>query len=289
VAQCDLIEREYRRHHEQRRGWGFVFCGPDRVPLFRDWVGGPGLRVLDLGCRDGALTSAYLSGNRVVGVDIDRVALDRAGGLGVDTVWADLDQPLPFENASFDVVVIAEVLEHLRLPEHVLSEALRVLVPGGALVGSVPNCYRLKSRLRFLLGRPPENDPTLLRMFRPADLTEALAEFEEVEVRFLAGRLVHLNARLFANDIAFRARTPQRVAPDRPPQAIQGHPSRCASTPTKKRPADRSRIPARLRTPLRTARGRAATITLLLMTVLLLVFAALPEALGDWPYNAFGH
>ena len=175
----------------------------------------------------------------MVGVDIDRVALDRAGGLGVETVWADLDQPLPFEGASFDVVVIAEVLEHLRLPEHVLWEARRVLVPGGALVGSVPNCYRLKSRLRFLLGRPPENDPTLLRMFRPSDLTEALAEFEEVEVRFLAGRLVHLNARLFANDIAFRARTPQRVAPKLPPQVSQGHPSRCASTLTKKRRAYR--------------------------------------------------
>ena len=144
-----------------------MFCGPERIPLVREWVGGPGLSVLDLGCRDGALTSAYLSGNRVVGVDIDRVALDRASQLGIETVWADVDQPLPFEDASFDVVVIAEVLEHLRFPENVLAEAKRVLVPGGMLVGSVPNCYRLKSRLRFLLGRPPERDPTMLRMFGP--------------------------------------------------------------------------------------------------------------------------
>ena len=35
-----------------------------------------------------------------------------------------------------------------------------MLRPRGLLVGSVPNCYRLKTRLRFLLGRPPENDPT---------------------------------------------------------------------------------------------------------------------------------
>ena len=141
-------------------------------------------------------------------VDIDRAALDRADELGIETVWADLDQPLPFEVDSFDVVVIAEVLEHLPFPGQLLSEAKRVLVPGGTLIVPVPNCCRLKSRLRFLLGRPPENDPTLLRMFRPTDLTEALAGFEQLEVRLVAGRLLRLNDRLFANDITFRAQTP---------------------------------------------------------------------------------
>jgi SAM-dependent methyltransferase len=206
----EIVEREYRSHHEHWGGWGFVFCGPERIPLIRAWVGGPGLRVLDLGCRDGALTSAFLPGNRVVGVDIDRVALARTSQLGVETVWADLDQPLPFEDASFDAVVIAEVLEHLRFPENAIAEATRVLVPGGTLIGSVPNCYRLKSRLRFLIGHPPERDPTLLRMFRPTDLTRALEELEHVELKFLAGRFVRLHPRLFANDIAFKARTPRR-------------------------------------------------------------------------------
>jgi SAM-dependent methyltransferase len=208
VVQPELVEREYRGHHEQRDRSGFVFCGPDRIPLFRQWLSRPGLQVLDLGCRDGALTSAYLDGNRVVGVDIDRAALANADELGIETVWADLDQPLPFEDDSFDVVVVAEVLEHLRFPEQLLSEAKRVLVPGGTLIGSVPNCYRLKTRLRFLLGRPPENDPTMLRMFRPTDLTDALAGFEQLEIKLVAGRLLRLNERLFANDITFRARTP---------------------------------------------------------------------------------
>ena len=45
-------------------------------------------------------------------------------------------------------------------------------------------------------------------MFRPTDLTDALAGFEQLEVRLIAGRLVRLNGRLFANDITFRARTP---------------------------------------------------------------------------------
>jgi len=183
-----------------------VYCGPDRIPLFREWVGGPGLRVLDLGCRDGALTSAYLDGNDVVGVDVDRTALARAAERGIETAWADLDEPLPLEDASFDVVVVAEVLEHLRLPDRALAEARRVLRPGGVLVGSVPNGFRLKTRLRFLLGRQPETDPTLLHLFDPDAVERQLAPFDDVEIRCIAGRLVRLSGRLFANDIAFRAR-----------------------------------------------------------------------------------
>ena len=185
-----------------------MYCAPDRIPLFHEWIGGPGLRVLDLGCRDGALTAAYLDGNDVVGVDVDRAALARAAKRGIETTWADLDDPLPFEDASFDVVVAAEVLEHLRLPEVVLAEAQRVLRPGGLLVGSVPNCFRLKTRLRFLLGRQPESDPTLLHLFDPAAVGRLLEPFDEVEISCIAGRFVRLNGKLFANDIAFRARNP---------------------------------------------------------------------------------
>jgi SAM-dependent methyltransferase len=207
-ASQEAIERAYRRHHEESREDGFVFCAPDRIPLFRSWIGGPGLEILDLGCRDGALATAYLDGNHVVGVDVDRTALARAEERGLETAWADVDESLPFPGESFDVVVTAEVLEHLRLPERALGEAMRVLRPGGLLVGSVPNCFRLKSRLRFLLGRPPENDPTLLHLFHPGEVTRLLDPFEEVEIRCIAGRLVRLSGPLFANDIAFRARKP---------------------------------------------------------------------------------
>ncbi len=79
------------------------------------------------------------------------------------------------------------------------------------LVGSVPNSYRLKSRLRFLIGRPPEfaDDPTHLRMFAGADVLRLLDGFEEAELRYVAGRLTRVNPRLFANDIVFRARKPR--------------------------------------------------------------------------------
>jgi SAM-dependent methyltransferase len=199
----EQLSERYAEHNRLERGAGFIFAGHERVDLFRRYVDGPGRRVLDLGCRDGALTRAYTEGNDVVGVDADREALAEAEQLGIETHWADLDEPLPFEDASFDVVVAGELLEHLRDPRQTVAEARRVLRPGGTLVGSVPNAYRLKNRLRFLTGRPPEDDPTHLQMFSAADLRTLLAAFDDLRMHFIAGRLVPLHARLFANDIVF--------------------------------------------------------------------------------------
>ena len=73
--------------------------------------------MLDLGCRTGALTQHYAEGNDVVGVDVDRAALEQAvARLGIETVWADVEEGLPFEDESFDVVVAGELLEHLADP-----------------------------------------------------------------------------------------------------------------------------------------------------------------------------
>jgi len=205
VALEELSER-YAQHNREERGAGFVFAGNERIELFRRYVGGPGRRVLDLGCRDGALTRAYADGNEVVGVDADREALAEAAKLGIETQWADLDEPLAFEDESFDVVVAGELMEHLRDPARFASEARRVLRPGGTFVASVPNAFRLKNRLRFLIGRKPENDPTHLHMFSPDEVRALLSGFEDVRVDYIAGRLVPLHARLFANDMVFSGR-----------------------------------------------------------------------------------
>jgi 2-polyprenyl-3-methyl-5-hydroxy-6-metoxy-1,4-benzoquinol methylase len=205
----EQLSKRYAEHNRSERGAGFVFARPERETLFKRYVGGPGRRVLDLGCRDGALTQAYLDGNEVVGVDADQEALAEAARLGIETHWADLDQPLDLDEQSFDVVVAGELLEHLRDPRRLVAEAGRVLRPGGTFIASVPNAYRLKRRLFFLLGRPPDDDPTHLQMFSPADVRALLDGLEHPELHFVAGRLVPLHPRLFANDIVFTGRKPR--------------------------------------------------------------------------------
>ena len=144
MSRLEQIEEVYRAHHEARRPKDFVFCGPERLDIFHEWVGTGG-RVLDVGCRFGALTRAYVEGNQIVGIDVDREALAEAAKLGIEPVWADAAEPFPLDDESFDVVVLGELLEHLPMPERTVAEARRVLRSGGRLVGSVPNAFRLKS------------------------------------------------------------------------------------------------------------------------------------------------
>lgn len=199
----DRLEERYRRHHAERRNEGEFIYVPERLPLFVEAVGGPGKRVLDLGCRTGALTQSFLPGNDVVGMDIDAKALERAAERGIDTVQGNVEDPLPFEDASFDVVVCGELFEHVRFPDDLVTEIARVLRPDGVLVGSVPNAYRLKNRLVFLTGRPPETDPTHLRMFSPTSLRALLRPLGEPTLWFVGGRFTRLNPRLFGNDLVF--------------------------------------------------------------------------------------
>jgi SAM-dependent methyltransferase len=199
----DLGER-YEEHHRERRDDGdFVFV-PERIPLFVEAIG-RGKRVLDLGCRSGALTRHFLEGNSVVGLDVDVAALEKARALGIEPVQGNVEDPLPFEDASFDAVVAGELFEHLRFPDALVAEIERVLRPGAVLVGSVPNAFRLQSRLRFLRGRSPEDDPTHLRMFSPDLIRGLLRGFDDVQVDFVGGRYARLGARLFARDLVFRA------------------------------------------------------------------------------------
>ena len=201
------LQERYEEHHRERRDEGdFVFV-PERIPLFQAAIG-RGRRVLDLGCRSGALSRHFLDGNEVVGLDVDRVALAKAAELGIEPVVANVEEPLPFPDGSFDAVVAGELLEHLRFPDAVVGEVRRVLRPGGVIVGSVPNAFRLQSRLRFLRGRPPEDDPTHLHLFSPSQMRALLAEFADVRIDFVGGRYRRLHPRLLARDLVFSGRRP---------------------------------------------------------------------------------
>lgn len=173
------IEEIYRHHHKHARGDGFILLGDIRGAFLRERIG-TGKRVLDIGCRDGALTAQYASGNEVTGVDIDGAALQRAKErLGIAVVHMDLNSSWDaVAGGSFDVVVAAEVLEHLYYPDLVLEKIARVLKPGGILLGSVPNAFSLKNRVRLLLGQKahtPLADPTHINHFSHGELQSSLS------------------------------------------------------------------------------------------------------------------
>jgi SAM-dependent methyltransferase len=90
--------------------------------------------VYDLGCGIRPYERDILSvADRYIGVDWSNTL----HALRADIV-ADLNEPLPIEDQVADTVVSFQVLEHLREPCGMLSEAFRILRPGGRMVLSVP-------------------------------------------------------------------------------------------------------------------------------------------------------
>ena len=118
--------------------------------------GYPNLSILDLSCGEGEVLSQLAAdGCRVHGThfrDDDYIIENRAGlGAIPITTGVDLQQRLPFEDNSFDVVLMTEVLEHLDSQFHIVAEVSRVVRSGGFFVFSTPNLQRLHSRLQFFL------------------------------------------------------------------------------------------------------------------------------------------
>jgi len=203
-----LLERMYSSHHKAGSRLRQSFMEEQRAALFLSWIG-TGKDILDLGCRDGTLTRHFVPGNRVTGGDIDVDALDHAKAEhGIEVRQVNLNSELPFPDASFDVVVLAETLEHLPYPKITLPEIYRVLRPGGAFVGNAPIAYNLKNRYRVIRGKKLDYDPTHCQYFSIDSLTALLEGYFELDemVALKGGRWARLSMRLFARNVAFRCR-----------------------------------------------------------------------------------
>jgi SAM-dependent methyltransferase len=95
--------------------------------------------LLDVGCGTGWLAEHF---PRYTGIDGSPDAVASAQARGRNVVRGDVDQPLPFEDASFDSVVLKDVLEHVADPVAVVREVRRVLRPGGIVFASSPDAQR---------------------------------------------------------------------------------------------------------------------------------------------------
>src|SRR5258708_7379095 len=126
--------------------------------LLRLWGERKGLDVLDVGCGF-AMTSRHIAarGNRVTGIESSPDAVAVARTRVTEVIQSDLqnldEAKGTLGGRRFDVIIFADVLEHLAWPIGVLRSYLDLLKEGGSVIVSLPNVGLWSVRLNLLLGR----------------------------------------------------------------------------------------------------------------------------------------
>jgi SAM-dependent methyltransferase len=134
-------------------------------------------RLLDLGCGAGAvLRTMSTEGWHAEGQEVSAAAADRLEEEGF-RIHREAPEDLAIEDASFDVVVMSEVIEHLPAPNVTLRAVHRLLRPGGALYLTTPNFGSLSRRVLRDRWRAIEL-PGHLSYFDHSSLTGFLARAE---------------------------------------------------------------------------------------------------------------
>jgi len=111
---------------------------------------GEGKKALDIGCREG-IQSKWLEekGYDVTSIDIEKV-YDKC-------IIANVNEKLPFEDNSFDLIWTSELIEHLENPKESIKEFERVLKPKGEMILTTPNSYFWFYSIAKLFGKSPKD------------------------------------------------------------------------------------------------------------------------------------
>ena len=125
-----------------------IYAAVEHMVSLRDLRGA----VLDFGAGKGNFTRRLLALNRfdtVTGADL--VPCPPGFDTSVQWLQQDLSQPLQIDEESFDLVIAAEIIEHLENPRLTMRELCRVLKPDGAVILTTPNNESLRSLLALVL------------------------------------------------------------------------------------------------------------------------------------------
>jgi SAM-dependent methyltransferase len=165
LAEIDSILRKHSQGNDPAvlEGW-LVKATLSRL---RDWVPRPAVgerRLLDIGCYQPTIGYyAALGWREITGIAkeegecISATSYETAEGATAHTLILDVEkEEIPIPDASIDVVLMMEILEHFGLdPMHALAEANRVLRLGGLIIISTPNASSRDALWRIARGYNP--------------------------------------------------------------------------------------------------------------------------------------
>jgi ubiquinone/menaquinone biosynthesis C-methylase UbiE len=122
---------------EEDSHWWFASRTRALIAMLDSRVPGNHLRVLDVGCGAGNMIHHLSRYGKVTGIDNNPVPLRIAHDRGYDARLAPAEH-MPFDNDSFELVTVLDVIEHCDDDTQILRECLRVCVPRGLVAVTVP-------------------------------------------------------------------------------------------------------------------------------------------------------
>lgn len=159
------------------------------LPQIVDFSAYQDKRILEIGCGAGVdLVRFAAGGARIVGVDLSKTAIDLAKkncelrGLKADLRVMD-GEALKLPDNSFDVVYVHGVLQYTADATRMMSEAFRVLKPGGEFIGMVYNRKGwLNVMSKFFKVELEHEDAPVLEKYTVGEFKKMLAPFSQVRV-----------------------------------------------------------------------------------------------------------
>jgi 2-polyprenyl-3-methyl-5-hydroxy-6-metoxy-1,4-benzoquinol methylase len=167
-------------------------------------------KLLDVGCKDGERTLKYidtlnLNKSNVTGIDIDEKALNKSKRyFKVKKVDIETEK-VPFPKEYFDIIIINQVLEHIKNFHFVMAEIDRVLKKGGSVLIGIPNLAGFHNRLLLLIGKQPlcmGFDSTHIRGFTHSIMIQLLKQRPHFKIVRSQGALIYPFPYLIARILA---------------------------------------------------------------------------------------
>jgi len=143
-----------------------------RIAIVEALLNGRKGRLLDVGCGRGTVAAHFAElGHQVTAIDISPLAIRWTERQNPHIKAAVLDLESEPLTGEFETILCLEVLQQVRNPVDVLAKLRDALVPGGALIVSLPNEFHLARRLAILLGRVDFGgvDDTHIKLYTPAE------------------------------------------------------------------------------------------------------------------------
>lgn len=144
------------------------------------------IKVLDVGCSNGALleyAKSQLGASFTAGIELDEQFAQEAARKADSVVRADLDdfRVEALGGGEFDLIILADVLEHTREPARVLSEVLKAGTFDAEIIVSLPNIQHWTAIKNLLVGKWPRRDrglfdKTHLRFFTWRSIVDLATE-----------------------------------------------------------------------------------------------------------------